>query len=569
MPAAIRLFTKPDCSYCETAKTLLEQRGYAYEEFDITQSRRNAALSVYLSGVSAVPQIFIGEHHVNGCEDLLALDASGRMAAMVDSAQGPPEMESLSPESLSPGQLEAGAEDLRLKEVIPESDGTHSEDPEQWPILHFYKSFFGFWPHCFRFMHHWPEAYKLFVYAHNLGAIGMGREILGEPVMMATGFAASNAHGCNYCRIHMTAAGGEASLGLPELMEHARSDPDSSEGPLGPYELALADLAATSVHNRDLAPHLEKVLSLADAARTSRADPQVCIMGTAMIAAAFGFLNVFNDLTGVDVELEWAEQARSRAGIEPGRHAVSREAAYGNLDHRLPEGGPSMEEMLARHDAQVAKAGGVECYTRRELGLLPSWMQSWPEALQARHALFYTELMQERAHSLISSELKHLMARVSAIAKGHAYLAAVEGWLAHRAGGETDLAVERVRLCFEAAQERPPGRDCFNEGERAALRLAWLSAQVPLTTPRRFVNPAIQSHTPVELVHLVTVCALASLVQRFVAIVRPGMEPEVTAFLHAHGLESDTLRLRYPESAPSSGAVSRAEGTRAEGKGAK
>ena len=61
----------------------------------------------------------------------------------------------------------------------------------------------------------------------------------------------------------------------------------------------------------------------------------------------------------------------------------------------------------------------MEPYLKAELGFTPAWISLWPEPLRARHAHFYVEIMQDRSHSLIESELKHLMARVSAIAKGH------------------------------------------------------------------------------------------------------------------------------------------------------
>ncbi|WP_026986625.1 glutaredoxin family protein [Fodinicurvata fenggangensis] len=77
MPEMIKLFTKPACPYCETAKTTLEERGYPFTECDIASSRRTAALSVYLTGVATVPQILVGDLHINGSEDLRALAEAG------------------------------------------------------------------------------------------------------------------------------------------------------------------------------------------------------------------------------------------------------------------------------------------------------------------------------------------------------------------------------------------------------------------------------------------------------------------------------------------------------------
>ncbi|MEL6399665.1 MAG: glutaredoxin domain-containing protein [Cyanobacteria bacterium J06626_4] len=541
MTPKIQIFTKPNCRFCETAKQACRQGGLAYDEHDVTASERTANLSVYLSGVATVPQIFIGNMHVNGAQDVMTLAAADRLVSLTTGATGDIGMDSL-PEA----EVAAGAEDLVLNAVIPESNGTHSADPEEWAILHFYKAFFGFWPNCFYFMHHWPEAYKLFVYAHNVGAIGAGREIIGEPVMMATGFATSNAHGCNYCQVHMTAAGGEKSLGIPQLIEAVRSGKAPATAPIGPFELALADLAAAATTNTVTADLLSRVKSFADKARVSQASAEANIMGTAMIASAFGFLNTFNDLTGVEIEAAWAKQAQAAAGIEAGRHGVSENRASTNLDHKLPEGGPSIGDMIAKYEGIVVAAGGVDAYATQELGLMPAWMTLWPEPLRARHALFYAEMMQSRDHSPIASELKHLMARVAAIAKGHDYLAAVEGWLAYQAGGETPQAAARVRHCFDAAKGRGAWRSHFTEAEQAALVLAWLSAQTPLTTPRRFIEPALKAFSSVELVHLITVCSVAGLIQRFATITQPQIELQVKDFLVRHNLTTDTLAIRYP-----------------------
>ncbi|MEM7591260.1 MAG: glutaredoxin, partial [Cyanobacteria bacterium P01_A01_bin.83] len=79
----------------------------------------------------------------------------------------------------------------------------------------------------------------------------------------------------------------------------------------------------------------------------------------------------------------------------------------------------------------------------------------------------------------------------------------------------------------------------------AALQLAWLSAQVPLTTPYQFIKSAIALYQPEELIHLIVVCSVASMVQRFVAISQPEIEQEVSQFCSQHSIETDSIKLRY------------------------
>lgn len=154
--------------------------------------------------------------------------------------------------------------------------------------------------------------------------------------------------------------------------------------------------------------------------------------------------------------------------------------------------------------------------------------------------------MGNREHSLISSELKHLMARVSAIAKGHDYLAAVEGYIAYHTATNKAKAIDRIKKCFVAATNREDTSKIFNEKEQAALKLAWLSAQVPLTTPYRFIKPAIELYQAKELIHLIVVCSVASMVKRFVAISQPEMETKVSQFCTQHSIETNSIKLRYP-----------------------
>jgi glutaredoxin 3 len=76
MPA-ITIYTKPGCPYCHAAKALLAKKGAAYTEIDVSRPADQRAMSLKAQGRSTVPQIFIGEHHVGGCDDIHALDARG------------------------------------------------------------------------------------------------------------------------------------------------------------------------------------------------------------------------------------------------------------------------------------------------------------------------------------------------------------------------------------------------------------------------------------------------------------------------------------------------------------
>ena len=531
----IQIFTKPGCPYCTRAKAVLDEAGLPYTQHDVTATQRNADISIYASGMATVPQIFIGDYHINGAEDLEQLQRSGHLAQLVETVGN----STLSVQDISDEAARRGAEDWTLRQVVSATDGSRSDDPEAWALLRFYKGFFGFWPNTFAYLNHWPEAYKLFVYCHNFSAVGHGKKALGPLNMFTVGYSTSEAHGCNYCQVHSAATGGEQSLKAVRQFKEAKAGKRSEDNPYGELELAIAQLAAEATRNAVSDDTLSKIRQLSE----SPEQAQAFITGVEMMVAAFGFLNVFNDLTGLELEGQWAKQASEQAGVEAGRHSASQAENPSNLDYEIPSGGPSIEEMLAKYGKKIED---LETYCQSEFGVVPNWVQCWPQQLQRLHVYLYSELMGERSHTLVSSELKHLMARVSAIAKGHDYLAAVEGFIAHYNAENKSRSIERIRHCFAAAVGRTTHSDLFSEKEKAALQFAWLSAQMPLTTPREFVRSAVENYSEKELIHLIVTCSVASLVQRFVAIAQPELEGNVSSFLQQHNLESKTLNLRYP-----------------------
>jgi glutaredoxin 3 len=81
---AIEIYTKWGCPYCARAKRLLDSKGAVYTEHDITMGGPlRAEMLERAPGAMTVPQIFIGETAVGGSDDLAALEASGKLDAMM------------------------------------------------------------------------------------------------------------------------------------------------------------------------------------------------------------------------------------------------------------------------------------------------------------------------------------------------------------------------------------------------------------------------------------------------------------------------------------------------------
>ena len=78
--AAIDIYTIRFCPYCQDAKELLSRKGVTFHEIDATANRDiRKEMIQRADGRSTYPQIFIGATHVGGCDDLYALDQSGRL----------------------------------------------------------------------------------------------------------------------------------------------------------------------------------------------------------------------------------------------------------------------------------------------------------------------------------------------------------------------------------------------------------------------------------------------------------------------------------------------------------
>jgi glutaredoxin 3 len=78
--AKIEIYTKWGCGYCSMAKRLLDGKGVAYEEYDITMGGpKRAEMLERAPGAMTVPQIFIDDARIGGCDDIHALERAGKL----------------------------------------------------------------------------------------------------------------------------------------------------------------------------------------------------------------------------------------------------------------------------------------------------------------------------------------------------------------------------------------------------------------------------------------------------------------------------------------------------------
>jgi glutaredoxin 3 len=84
---AVRMYTTQVCPYCIRAKALLKQRGVEQiDEVRIDLDPQQRDQMIVLTGRRTVPQIFIGQTHVGGCDDLMTLDRNGGLMPLLQGA---------------------------------------------------------------------------------------------------------------------------------------------------------------------------------------------------------------------------------------------------------------------------------------------------------------------------------------------------------------------------------------------------------------------------------------------------------------------------------------------------
>ena len=84
MAAAIEIYTRPGCGYCTAAKQLLTRKKVDFTELNISADPNVRQRMYDRAGAdSTFPQIFIGQTHVGGCNELYALDRAGKLVALL------------------------------------------------------------------------------------------------------------------------------------------------------------------------------------------------------------------------------------------------------------------------------------------------------------------------------------------------------------------------------------------------------------------------------------------------------------------------------------------------------
>ena len=85
-PPAIVLYVTGWCPYCQRARALFAKKGLEFTEIDVEEVGKLREEMITRSGRRTVPQIFIGNTYVGGCDDLLALDGSGELDRLIQGA---------------------------------------------------------------------------------------------------------------------------------------------------------------------------------------------------------------------------------------------------------------------------------------------------------------------------------------------------------------------------------------------------------------------------------------------------------------------------------------------------
>jgi glutaredoxin 3 len=83
----VTIYTKPYCPYCIRAVSLLEKKGIAFTEIEAAfDPEKRQEMMRRAGGRATFPQIFVGERHIGGCDDMLALERDGKLDPLLQAA---------------------------------------------------------------------------------------------------------------------------------------------------------------------------------------------------------------------------------------------------------------------------------------------------------------------------------------------------------------------------------------------------------------------------------------------------------------------------------------------------
>jgi len=80
----IEIYTTPTCPYCHAAKSLLSQKGVSFDEIDVLDPDLRTKMTARAQGRRTVPQIFIGETHVGGYDEMATLERRGELDKLLN-----------------------------------------------------------------------------------------------------------------------------------------------------------------------------------------------------------------------------------------------------------------------------------------------------------------------------------------------------------------------------------------------------------------------------------------------------------------------------------------------------
>ena len=90
MSHSVTLYTTRFCPYCVRAKALLDQKGVIYTEIAVDNDPGLRREMMSRSGATSVPQIWIGEEHIGGCDEMLLLERQGLLDGLIERALAAP-----------------------------------------------------------------------------------------------------------------------------------------------------------------------------------------------------------------------------------------------------------------------------------------------------------------------------------------------------------------------------------------------------------------------------------------------------------------------------------------------
>ena len=510
----IIVFSKPDCSHCARAKSLLDELKFPYSEIDVDDVS-NRMLMSHVSQQHTVPQIFFNDHHIGGAAELEAIDRN-KLESMGKAALDEKDDPEFLAKPPSTEELEKGVMPLRIA-LEPAVPSDWMELPEHKAIEAWYTEVFGFLVDGYKYISIRPDNAANWMTAFS-SIMAVVSSTLDRQWGLAC-FSTAYTSGCAYCSAHGAGFAmiyGQQNPGfLADAIRYLNGQGELDDLPFSEEQKAFINLAAKTTNHLVVEDDIHRLRKAVGIKKLGAYTASVAAMGGMM-----GMLTRQVDLLGLEIEAQIKFAIDGSPLGEVWKWGTHDTQEQGNLHNRKElDMAADLPSKLAGLRDQIweLNADKRARYDVLPDALLPNWIGSLPSdhLIAGTSQLYHSSFNDDD----LPGTLKHLAAYLVTHASGYPNLAAEERRLATETAEDKELAQKRLTQLEAFAKSRDTtDLTDFDEIGVLVIRFAECSINFPNVVPGRLVEELSRSLKATQISELITCVSVIGLAQRWTGI---------------------------------------------------